>query len=47
MSGLSALLVRSTLEMEGILRRLRDENIHVPGDLRRGGADPGVRGFRA
>jgi 5-methyltetrahydrofolate--homocysteine methyltransferase len=28
--GLSALLVRSTLEMEGILRRLRDEDIHVP-----------------
>jgi len=28
--GLSALLVRSTLEMEGILRYLQEKNIHVP-----------------
>lgn len=28
--GLSALLVRSTLEMENVLRRLRSENVRVP-----------------
>ncbi len=42
--GLSGLLVKSTLEMKYVIQDLRAAEAEVPGDLRRRGADPQVRG---